>query len=434
MRFKSISMHSLSFWTFLFQMALVIGLLFLIDLYAFQGIKTALNGISVARFIKPAFWVFHIAFYIYFFIFFFGFFKGTKASPGFINLSFTTFIIFYLPKLIFLVFLLGEDFYRGARFAFDKMSSLFQNSSAEPTPGVTLISRGEFLNRAGILVATIPFLGLLYGYVKGKYDYTVRKVKILIPDLPEALQGFTITQISDLHIGSFDDKDAVENGIELANAQNSDLMVMTGDLVNNRTEEANEYENVFSKLKAPMGVFSILGNHDYGDYTRNWKDGEKEQNFQDMLAIHKRMGWKLMMDENVILEKNGEKIALIGVQNISAKANFHSYGNLSKAFSGSENIGTKILLSHDPTHWDAEVIKSFKDIHLTLSGHTHGAQMGIEIPGFKFSPSQWIFKHWAGLYTEGNQHLYVNRGFGFIGYAGRIGIKPEITVLELGKA
>ena len=427
-------MHALTLGTFLFRMALAIGLLFVIDLYSFQGLKTALGGIPVARFIKPAFWVIQFAFYIYFFIFFFGFFKGYKVGPRFINLSFTIFILFYLPKLFFLVVLIAEDIYRLGRFGVEKMISLLQPSKADPILGVNLITRGEFLSRAGIIVAAIPFLGLIYGYVKGKYDYRIVKIKIPVKDLPKSLSGFTITQVSDLHVGSFDDKYAVEQGIKLANEQRSDLIVMTGDLVNNRTEEAFDYETVFSKLTAPLGVFSILGNHDYGDYTRNWSPGEKEKNFQDMLDIHKRMGWKLLMDENVILEKNGEKIALIGVQNWSARAGFHSYGSLPKAFSGSENIQMKILLSHDPTHWDAEVVKSYKDIQLTLSGHTHGAQMGIEIPGFKFSPAQWIFKHWAGLYSNENQHLYVNRGFGFIGYAGRIGINPEITVLELVRA
>ncbi len=420
--------------TYIFRLLLFLGFLVLIDLYAFQGIKTALNGFGWARYFKIGFWIFHAAYYIWVMYFFSGFLLGLKASPRFINFGVTTFAILYLPKLFIFAFVFIEDVYRGGRWLVENISNVFRGKSPIESSSGTLINRTEFIQRAGIMVAAIPFLGLLYGAVKGKYDYLVRTIKIPIKDLPDSFVGFKIAQISDLHSGSLDDSQEVERGIQIVNETQADVIVMTGDLVNNRTEEAIPFEEIFSRLSAPLGVYSILGNHDYGDYTRDWKEGEKQNNFQEMLNTHKRMGWKLLMDEHVVIEKGDKQLALIGVQNISGKQGFHSYGNLQKAFVGTESANVKILLSHDPSHWDKEVRTQFQDIALTLSGHTHGAQMGIEIPGFRFSPAQWIYKQWAGLYTEGSQHLNVNRGFGFIGYAGRAGIRPEISVLELVKA
>jgi uncharacterized protein len=240
-----------------------------------------------------------------------------------------------------------------------------------------------------------------------------------------------MVHISDIHSGSFMDASAVQRGIDLINQQKPDVILFTGDLVNDRATEMEPFVKIFRQLKAPMGVFSTFGNHDYGDYVRWESDAAKLANQQQLRAVHAQMGWRLLWDENVLLEKEGATIGLIGVQNISGKSRFHSYGNLAKAAAFDREVPFKVLLSHDPSHWESEVLQKFTDIDLTLSGHTHGMQFGVELPGFKFSPVQWMYRQWAGLYQQGTQHLYVNRGFGFIGYPGRVGILPEITVIDL---
>jgi predicted MPP superfamily phosphohydrolase len=240
-----------------------------------------------------------------------------------------------------------------------------------------------------------------------------------------------IVHISDVHSGSFTDKKAVLKGVQKILDQKPDLIFFTGDLVNNTADEMETYIDVFNKLRAPMGVYSVLGNHDYGDYI-SWDNEEsKAANLERLKQIHHELGWRLLMNEHVVIEKNGEKIALLGVENWSAKARFPKYGNMKKAHAGAEEYPFKILLSHDPSHWDAEVLKKYSDIDLMLSGHTHGMQFGVELPGFKWSPVQYVYRQWAGLYEQGAQKLYINRGYGFIGYPGRVGILPEITVLEL---
>ena len=241
-----------------------------------------------------------------------------------------------------------------------------------------------------------------------------------------------IVHFSDVHSGSFMNKKAVEHGVEKIIAQNADLVIFSGDLVNDRATEMKNYMDVFNKIKAPVGVYSTFGNHDYGDYVKWPYEGvSKEQNLINLAEIHRELGWRLMMDEHVELERNGDKIALIGIQNWSAKAHFPRYGNMKKAYAGAESYPFKILISHDPSHWDAQVRPEYSDVDLMLSGHTHGMQFGVEIPGFKWSPVQYIYKEWDGLYEEGKQKLYVNPGFGFIGYRGRVGILAEITVIEL---
>ena len=238
--------------------------------------------------------------------------------------------------------------------------------------------------------------------------------------------------ISDIHSGSLLDKKAVEAGVNKILAEKPDLILFTGDLVNDQATEMDFLKDIFAKLKAPMGVFSTLGNHDYGDYVQWPIDGvSKEQNLENLKTVHADMGWKLLMNEHVVLERGQDKIAVIGIENWSAKGRFPKHGKMVEAHAGTEQYPFKILLSHDPSHWDAEVNKLYKDVDLMLSGHTHGMQFGIEVPGFKWSPVQYMYKQWAGLYEGETQKLYVNRGFGFIGYPGRVGILPEITVLEL---
>jgi predicted MPP superfamily phosphohydrolase len=273
------------------------------------------------------------------------------------------------------------------------------------------------------------FGSLIYGF-SNKYNYQLRRLQLSFEKLPAAFKGLKVVHISDIHSGSFTDKHAVKRGVEKILNEKPDLILFTGDLVNDRSHEMDDFMDIFRELRAPMGVYSILGNHDYGDYTQ-WKSSEEKQaNLERLKKVHADLGWRLMLDENTQLEKDGERISLLGVQNISGKS-FRSYGDLSKAYSGVDESHFKILMSHDPSHWDAEVIKKYPDIDLMLSGHTHGFQFGVEIPGFKWSPVQYVYKQWAGHYVEGKQQLYINRGFGFIGYPGRVGILPEITVIEL---
>jgi len=272
---------------------------------------------------------------------------------------------------------------------------------------------------------------LIYGMVKGAHKYQIRQVSIPIKNLPTSFEGLKIIHISDIHSGSFYDKEAVLKGINMVIDEKPDLVFFTGDLVNNEASEIADYMDVFSKIKAPLGVFSVLGNHDYGDYIP-WSSPEaKVKNLKTLMQHHADMGWKLLMDEHTVISKNGESITILGVQNWGAKGRFPKYGDLSKAARGTENHKVKLLLSHDPSHWDAQVLKDFPDIDAMFSGHTHGMQFGIEIPGFKWSPIQYMYKQWAGLYSEGHQHLHVNRGFGFLGYPGRVGIWPEISVISL---
>jgi predicted MPP superfamily phosphohydrolase len=282
----------------------------------------------------------------------------------------------------------------------------------------------------GIAVGGSLYTTLLYGFTN-KYNYTVKRIPLSFPNLPAAFKGLKIVQISDIHSGSFNNMKGVQKGVDKILELKPDLILFTGDLVNNKHDEMIPYLHVFDQLKAPLGVYSIFGNHDYGDYVAWESPQHKIDNLEKLKQVHQKLGWRLLLDEHLPIEKEGEQIALIGIQNWSALSNFPKYGNLSKAYAGAEKYPFKILMSHDPTHWDAEVRPKFGDIDLTLSGHTHGFQFGVEVPGFRWSPVQYVYNQWAGLYREGEQAIYVNRGYGFIGYPGRIGILPEITLLEL---
>ncbi len=301
-----------------------------------------------------------------------------------------------------------------------------------PPEGSRFISRFTFISQTALLIGGALTAGLVYG-MRNRYRYKLTRVKLSLKDLPDEFKGLRIIQISDIHSGSFDDPEAVSEGVEAIMNENPDLILFTGDLVNDRAIEIEPYLKVFNQLKAPMGVFSVLGNHDYGDYFRWSSEEEKKLNLEQLKKHHAEMGWRLLVNEHVILERNQKQIALIGIENWGARG-FTKYGDMKKAVAGLENsnVPVKILLSHDPSHWEAEVRKDYRDIALTLSGHTHGMQFGIDIPGFKWSPVQYVYKQWAGLYQEENQFLYVNRGFGFIGYQGRLGVLPEITMIELG--
>lgn len=332
-----------------------------------------------------------------------------------------------VSKALILLIMLGDDIRRSVLWMIDRSKS----TSVETTV-TTGISRSMFLSRMALLLGA----GVIVGFINGignRYRYQIKKVKVKFPNLPAAFNGMKIVQLSDIHSGSFDNPEAVSKGIQMALDLKPDIIFFTGDLVNDRSTEVGEYQNIFARLKAPMGVYSILGNHDYGDYVSWPSDEAKVANLNMLKKIHADMGWRLMMNEHVILERGADKIALLGIENWGAKAHFPKYGSMKNAYEGlpEKNIPFKILLSHDPSHWTNQVRAEYQDIDLTLSGHTHGMQFGVEIPWLKWSPVQYIYKYWAGLYNEGKQYLYVNRGFGFLGYQGRFGIMPEITLLEL---
>ncbi len=299
-------------------------------------------------------------------------------------------------------------------------------------PGVA-IPRSEFLAKTALLAASVPFGAMTYGIISGAHDYRVRRSTIKLPNLPKEFDGIKIAQLSDIHTGSFFNKTAVKGGVEMLMKEKPDVIFFTGDLVNNESSEVKNYVDVFDKLKAPHGVFSVTGNHDYGDY-QSWSSQEaKQENFKGLIEAHRMMGFDLLMNEHRFININGEKIAIIGNENWGG-GRFAKYGRLDKAYAGTEEAPVKILLSHDPSHWDAQVRPLYPDIDLMLSGHTHGFQFGVEIGNFKWSPSQYAYKQWAGLHQEGSQYLYVNRGYGYLGYPGRIGMPPEITIIELKRA
>jgi len=337
---------------------------------------------------------------------------------------------FTIAKLLITVVMLSDEIRRLLLWIWYKISpKVINETTAAAGSG---ISRSVFLARLAAGLGLFSVFGFLNG-TRNRYNYKIKKIPLHFPNLPEAFRGLKILQLSDIHTGSFDSKKEVARGIQMAMQQKPDLILFTGDLVNDRALEAYDYAPIYAQLKAPMGVFSVLGNHDYGDYW-DWESEEaKAKNLEDLKKFQSHLGWKLLMNEHVVFEKNGQKIALIGVENWSDKARFPKHGKMKEAYAGlpEKNIPFQILMSHDPSHWDAQVRPGYPKIDLTLSGHTHGMQFGVEIPGLKWSPARLIYKQWAGLYTEGRQKLYVNRGYGYLGYPGRIGILPEITVFEL---
>jgi uncharacterized protein len=404
---------------------LLAGFMLLLDFYVFQVVKMLSHaaGSRTRAIIYVSYWVLSALALLVLFLL-----PLIQEMPkNARSIVFAIVIGLFLCKLIAAVFFLIDDIRRGIQWVAGKF---FSKKNAEGEIAEQNMSRSVFLSWLGLAVGGSLFSSLLIGF-SNKYNYKVKKVALNFPNLPESFRGMKIVQLSDIHCGSFTSPDEVAKGIELANSLNPDLIVFTGDLVNNTASELKDYEKIFSGLKAPMGIYSIFGNHDYGDYYK-WESAEaKVQNLESLKNIQASMGWKLLLDQHVVLEKNEDKIALIGVENWSNMGRFPKYGNLARAWEGTGDLPFKILLSHDPTHWDAQVRADFPDIDLTLSGHTHGMQFGVEIPWFRWSPVQYVYKQWLGLYEEGNQKLYINRGYGFIGYPGRVGILPEITLIEL---
>ncbi len=404
-----------------------LGIMLLLDTYFFQAIKTVSQSCSpkIKLIIYSLYWALTIFAIV-------GFLMFIYSSPEFLGRKvrsylFASIIGLFLAKLAALIFFLADDLRRGIQWLAGKL--FFSDTEVEKMDSEG-ISRSAFLSWLGIAAGTTIFGSLIYGF-SNKYKYQVRRVQLSFDNLPAAFKGLKIVHISDIHSGSFMNKKAVAHGVDQILNEKPDIILFTGDLVNDRATEMQEYMDVFNKLKAPMGVYSTLGNHDYGDYV-DWESKEaKAQNLEDLKKVHAALGWRLLMNEHVVLEKNSEQIALIGIENWSAKARFPKHGRMDLAYPGAEKYPFKILMSHDPSHWVAQVQPAYKDIDLMLSGHTHGMQFGVEIPGFKWSPVQYVYKEWAGLYEKEKQKLYVNRGFGFIGYPGRVGILAEITVLEL---
>ena len=415
-------MRNTPFWWIL------IGLMILLDIYVYQAVKVIAHPASTKTktIIFASYWA--ISATAIFTLLILPYIHFQHQAKLVRSTLFALIFALFFAKLISAIFFLVDDLRRLIQWAAGKL--FFSDTEGEALQQGERISRSVFLTWVGMLAGGSLFTSLVVGF-GNKYRYRLKRIPLSFSNLPASFKGIRVVQISDIHCGSFTDKKAVMHGVDMIMKEQPDLILFTGDLVNNKADEMADYMDVFNKLNAPLGVYSTLGNHDYGDYVHWDSHEEKLANLERLKQVHAELGWRLLMNEHVPLEKNGEKIALIGVENWSAKARFPKYGDLRKAHTGAESYPFKILMSHDPSHWDGEVRKGYTDIDLMLAGHTHGLQFGVEIPGFKWSPVQYVYKQWAGLYEQDSQKLYVNRGYGFIGYPGLVGILPEITVFEL---
>ncbi len=404
-------------------LVVLITVLILIDFYIYHVLRILMQGASAGTrtTVGLIYWALCIMSVGSFLLF------PYFTNPYFKQYIFSIGIGWVLTQIFMVLFFLMDDLRRGAFWTMGQAASIAGAKFMNTEKG---IPRSTFLSWLGVGLSSTLFFSLLYGF-GNKYNYKLVKKKISLNGLPLAFKGFKIIHISDIHSGSLKDKAAVLKGIELIEKQNADIVLFTGDLVNDRATEMHDWMDVFGKIKAPHGVYSTLGNHDYGDYVKWDTVEEKKQNLEALKQVHHDLGWRLLMNENRSIEKNGEKIKIVGIENWGAKARFPKYGKMDLAMQGVNKEEVAILLSHDPSHWEAEVIPKYSNVQLTLSGHTHGMQFGLENPYFKWSPVQWVYKQWAGIYDNKDQQLYVNRGFGFLGYPGRVGILPEITLIEL---
>ncbi len=404
----------------MFGLLIFILIIFLLEFYSFQVVKTIFNN----KIVTIVYSIVNFSALIFVFYNIFNY-DRTKGQSPFSLIVIGLLLLIIIPKMIVGVILFTEDIFRFfggcIRYFTDDEKIKFFNK------------RRAFVSKIALGIAAIPFFSLIYGMTKGKYNFKVIKQKLFFEDLPAAFDGFTITQISDIHSGSFDNPEKIEEAISLINDQKSDLFLFTGDIVNNFAHEMDQWIDTFKKIEThPFGKYSVLGNHDYGEYI-HWDSKEnKKKNFEAIKAIHSNINFNLLMNQHVKIKKGTDEIAIVGVENWGR--GFKKAGDLVKASEGLKKEDFKILMSHDPSHWEKEVKNNDKFYHLTLSGHTHGLQFGIEIPGwFKWSPVQYVYEQWAGLYEHLGRYIYVNRGFGFHAYPGRVGIMPEITVLELKK-
>jgi len=398
-------------------------LLFGFDLVVFQTVQLAMEDFSkpITLGITIAYWLVPVAL-IFWIVRNQSRDTNRLTSGGKGRISRTVFQLIYFAKFLLLFI-----------FLFLQLGTLLLAGIASFLPNFDFSNdHAPLLAIISVLLSGIPLLLMIYGMARNRHRYKIHEVEVPLVDLPKALDGLRIVQISDVHAGSFTDKEPIKKGIQLINDAKADLVFFTGDLVNSIAMEMVPYTEVFDKIRAKYGVFSIFGNHDYGDYVRWPSEEAKLTNLNRLIHLQKEMGWHLLLNENRLLNINGEKVAIIGVENYSASPRFSKYGDLEKAYQGSQSAALKLLLSHDPSHWDDQVAPDRSDIAITFSGHTHGAQFGIEIgTWFKWSPVKYFYKQWAGLYQKGPQFLYVNRGFGYLGYPGRVGILPEITVMNL---
>lgn len=403
--------------------SILLLILIIIDFYIYQVLKHLLqtSGSGVRTVVSIVYWTLCVLSFASFVL------VPFYTNPYFRQYFFSMSMGWMLTQLVMTLIFLMDDIRRGTFWTVGKIAS---SSGAQFMNTENGIPRSTFLSWLGVGLASTLFFSLIYGF-GNKYNYKVIKKKISLKGLPSAFKGFKIIHISDIHSGSLKEKEAVLKGVDLILQQKPDLILFTGDLVNDRAIEMKDWMEVFEKIKAPFGVFSVLGNHDYGDYVRWDSTQAKQQNLQDLMQVHHQLGWRLLMNENVRIEKEGAYIQLVGIENWGAKARFPKYGKMEQAMKGVHPDDPIILMSHDPSHWEAQVIPEYPQVQLMLSGHTHGMQFGVENPYFKWSPVQWVYKQWAGIYQSGNQQLYVNRGFGFLGYPGRVGILPEITLIEL---
>lgn len=415
--------------------------LLLIDWYAFQAVKTATQGLagSTRTVLHYVYWGLAGLMIIGLFVYHFAdpYALGKQVRTMLMVAIFTH----YFAKFFILFFLLLDELWRLIQWIGQKLGIGPSSTPADAvspevagTEATNTITRSQFLAKAGLIAATVPIVGVSYGIISGAHDYRVRRRRVVLPNLPKEFEGMRLAQISDVHSGSFWNRTAVSGGVEMIMKEKPDMIFFTGDLVNNVADEMKEYVSIFSKLSAPHGVYSTLGNHDYGDYVSWPSEQAKAKNLQRLIETHRAMGWDILMDEHRVIKEGNAEIGVLGIQNWSAKGRFPKYGSLAAAHRGTENLPVKLLLSHDPSHWMAEIVPQYKDIDVTFSGHTHGMQFGVDIKGFRWSPVKYVYPEWADLYQSGEQYLYVNRGFGYLGFPGRVGIPPEITIMEFVRA
>ena len=404
-------------------LSLVIIVYFIIEYHVFQSVQllTVKSSPRVIRWVWSSYWLWVALMIVSFFLYIQ---LDSKVYAGLRVFISALFFINLTGKLFTSLVLLGDDLRR-------LVSYIGQFIISKETQRIS--GRTAFIGKVALLSGVLPMMGLSFGILSGAHDYRIRRRDIYSPHLPKSFDGIRLVQISDIHAGSFFNKIAVKGGVDIINQEKGDIVLFTGDLVNNQSDEAKPYLDLFAQVNAPFGVHAVMGNHDYGDYYRWDSIREKQQNIKKLHQMHRYMGWNIMLNENKIITVDGLSIALLGLENWGV-GRFSKYGDMIKTYKGTEEIPYKILMSHDPSHWDAQVLSDYPDIDLMLSGHTHGMQFGVEIGDFRWSPSQYVYKQWADLYQKGVQSLYVNRGFGFLGYPGRIGILPEITVLTLKRS
>lgn len=402
---------------------IICALFLFIELYSFQAIRTLIK----LRWLLISYQIISLLLFL-FIIYSFTQFDRSVGQTKQTMFTMGLMLLVYVPKIVITLVLLGEDIFRAGV----GIVNYFIENPNTATNSV-IPSRRKFVSQLAVGLAAVPFLSLIYGIFEGRYNFKVFKQTVFFPDLPDAFDGFRITQISDVHSGSFDNPEKISYAIDLVNEQNSDMILFTGDIVNTHATEMHPWLETFNKIKKPKyGKYSVLGNHDYGEYVTWPSEEKKEENFEDIKKLYEQIGFQLLLNEHTYIQKGDDKIALVGVENWGH--NFKKAGDLNKASQDVHQDDFKVLMSHDPSHWEYEIKDHPKNFHLTLSGHTHGMQFGIEIPGyFKWSLAQYVYKQWAGLYENAGRYVYVNRGFGFHAYPGRVGIMPEITVIELKK-